>query len=90
MVLHKNEPKECSEEEVENGEFLSRPPPACSFRTHSGFDENQSMDVIGNVGHPQEQVLLFFFFFFLEISSIIKIRKDSLNSEVAVNPSCVL
>lgn len=54
-----------------------------------GFDENQSMDVIGDEGHPQEQMLLFFCSF-LEISAIIKIRKDSLNSEVAVNLSCVL
>lgn len=61
MVLHKNETKEYSEEEVKCDEFLTRPP-ACLFRGHSGFDENQNMDVIGDAWHPQEQKLLAFFF----------------------------
>lgn len=59
MVLHKNETEQCAEEEVENAEFLTRPP-ACSRQDHSGFDENQSMDVISDVWHPQEEKSLFF------------------------------
>lgn len=54
MVPHKNETKECSEEEIENAEFLTRPP-AYSFWSYSGFDEDQSMGVIRDVWYPQEQ-----------------------------------
>lgn len=87
VVLHKNETKQCSEEEAENAEFLSSPP-ACSFGSHSGFDENQSMDVTGEVGIHRDKC--YSFFSFLEIGAIIKIRKDYLNSEVAVSLSRVL
>lgn len=87
VVLHKNETKQCSEEKVENAEFLSSPP-ACSFSSHSGFDENQNMDAIGEVRIHRDKY--YSFFSFLEISAIIEIRKDYLNSEVAVNLSHVL
>lgn len=54
VVPHKNETKEYSKEEIENAEFLTRPP-ACSFWSHSGFDEDQSKGVIHDVWYPQEQ-----------------------------------
>lgn len=57
-----------------------------------GFDETQSMAVIGDVWHPQDQKSLFFFFNRnkSQLGVIIKIRKNYLNSEVVENLSCIL
>lgn len=51
-------PRGCSEEEVENTEFLTRLL-ACSFQGHSGFDVDQSKGVIHDAWRSQEQKVTF-------------------------------
>ena len=79
---------ECSEEEVENVEFLTRPL-ACSFWGHSGFEEDQSMGAVHDVWHSREQRSLFFSRNKSHSSAIIKRKKGYLNSKVVENLSCV-
>lgn len=85
MVPHKNETKECAEEEVDNAEFLTRLP-ACSFQGHSGFNRTEHGC---HLWHPQDQKVTFSSRNKSYSSAIIKRKEDHLNSEVTENLSSV-